>query len=60
MKEVSEDRFICRGISKETGEFVYGYYVSDKGNEHYLITSKSEFLEGKEGDYITNIIEITH
>jgi len=35
MQEIN--RFICRGISKETGEFVYGYYVFLR-NRHFIIS----------------------
>lgn len=31
------NRFQARGISKDTGEFVYGYYVHINGR-HLLIT----------------------
>lgn len=45
------NKFICRGISKETGKFVYGYYYCSD-NSHYILNFEKEKLpefEMKEG-----------
>jgi hypothetical protein len=49
---MTENLFICRGISKDTNEFVYGYYVKIE-NKHYLI-DKDTLMQNN--DYMINYI----
>jgi hypothetical protein len=35
--KMTENLFICRGISKETNEFVFGYYFYEKQNKRHVI-----------------------
>jgi len=40
-----DNKFITRGISKETNEFVYGYYVHyDNGNRDIIVYEVEEYL----------------
>jgi len=46
---MESNKFICRGISKETNEFVYGYYIK-LFDKHYII-DESKLLEEYKTSY---------